>query len=90
MKRFLILLLPISLVASELHTLRRCYSMHPLVDKLKWALLDDADDLAECLENGLPYALDRQFVLLGLEMSDEVECVLLEAIEDQWYRRIRV
>ncbi len=96
MKHFLILLLPLSLLSVNLRAMQRnmmcrTYSMNPAVDSLKTALMDDdTEAMEERLGRCLPQALDRQYVLLGLNMSEEARQRLLNKIGEYWYRRIQL
>ncbi len=73
------------------YRLRRTYTMYALVDELKIALIEDETEvIEECLGRCLPKALDRQYVLLGLQTSERAQDMLLKAIEDYWYTEISV
>ncbi len=96
MKRFIIVLLPVLMIAMESELkkskpcpLRRTYSIHPAVDSLKEALMDDETELInERLDQCLPQALDRQYALLGLTLSQDARLRLLTFIEAYWFKRI--
>ncbi len=71
--------------------LHRAYTMDVLVDELKIALIEDKTEaIDECLDRCLPQALDRQYALLGLQTSEQAQEMLLQAIEEYWYSKIKV
>lgn len=82
MKWYMLTLLSFSLSAMQL---QRTFSTDPLRDSLKCALMDNDESLPTKLTTLLPIALDRQYALLGLPLSEAARLLLLGAIEEYWY-----
>jgi hypothetical protein len=93
MKRLIMfILISHNLFAMQKRRLRRAYSIHPRIEELKLALINNNNNdpivLEQCLDKGLPFALDRQYALLGLRMTKATRNQLLGAIEEFWYANI--
>ena len=88
MKLILLFFCSTQLFAME-RTLQRTFSINPAIDSLKCALTGDNTELMEeRLNRCFPFALDRQYALMGLQTSPEAKKLLIETIQRYWYSKI--